>query len=399
MFHTLPSSQESTMNLLTSPYDPNQLQYVLESELQCPSQPQTQPVDVPNNRHSNNFMFNTMSLPNSVSPLDSFRDRTCSPELDAIISNDFISRSPESSSSTESNIVSPPQQFYPSNDYGDLWNDAITIPPSIGSGLHRSASVPIHFNDMKKNTQSHLSQSPDPYLYNQFNIAPQSNKMNAIPLPPKPLPIQIKRVTSTSQSNRPVDVESYRQQLDEKLIKINFDDITVAELKEMLRERGLSATGRKAELMAKLREERELLMAQRCANASASPALHRRVANMSLADESPKRHSRHFYPYSPQTSKRYASLNQMGSTRLASSMPDTPSYLNDQFINKQRRNSSCLRNPVHTTTVKQEEKSSWSGTPRQYSAPPVNKLEEINEAPEQQDIWDEQMLQNFLRQI
>lgn len=219
-----------------------------------------------------------------------------------------------------------------------------------------------------------------------------------MPLPPKALPIQIKRVTSTAQSNRPVDVESYRQQLDEKLINVNFDDITVAELKEMLRERGLSATGRKAELMTRLREERELLMLQRCANASASPALHRRVANMSLADESPKRHSRHYYPYSPQTPKRHASipLNQMGPApaRLASSMPDTHSYLNDQFLNKQRRNSSCLRNPVHTT-IKQEENSSWTQSPRFASV----KLEEINETPEQQDVWDEQMLQNFLCQI
>jgi hypothetical protein len=290
-------------------------------------------------------------------------------------------------------LVSPPQQYYPSNDYGDLWNDTITIPSSITSGQSLSSSVPIQYNDMKKNPRSHMAHSPESYLFNQFNITPQSNTMNTMSLPPKALPIQIKRVASTAQSNRPVDVESYRQQLDEKLISVNFDDITVAELKEMLRERGLSATGRKAELMTRLREERELLMLQRCANASASPALHRRVANMSLADVSPKRHSRHYYPYSPQTPKR-----QMGPgpapARLASSMPDTHSYLNDQFINKQRRNSSSLRNPVHTT-IKQEENNSWTQSPRFSSV----KLEEINEAPEHPDVWDEQMLQSFLCQI
>jgi hypothetical protein len=82
MFHTLPPSQESTMNLLTSPFDPNQLQYVLDNELQYP--PHSQPVDVPSNHHSNNFMFNSMSLPNNLSPLQSFRDRTSSPELDMV---------------------------------------------------------------------------------------------------------------------------------------------------------------------------------------------------------------------------------------------------------------------------------------------------------------------------
>ncbi|KAI9265644.1 hypothetical protein EDC94DRAFT_488830, partial [Helicostylum pulchrum] len=69
-------------------------------------------------------------------------------------------------------------------------------------------------------------------------------------------PMQIPRVNMVNtQSSRLINKEELRRQLDQKLEKINFDDITVAELKEALRERGLSATGRKAELLARLKRE------------------------------------------------------------------------------------------------------------------------------------------------
>lgn len=58
--------------------------------------------------------------------------------------------------------------------------------------------------------------------------------------------VQIKRI---QQTKRPV------RSLGPLSEKIDFDDITVAELKGALRKRGLSVAGRKAELIHRLRQE------------------------------------------------------------------------------------------------------------------------------------------------
>lgn len=159
----------------------------------------------------------------------------------------------------------------------------------------------------------------------------------------RPLPVKIPRVLPPAQTlhhHHPKGgiTEAQRRQLDEKLERVNFDDITVAELKEMLRERGLSATGRKAELLRRLKNEYEGLK-------RGSP-IHRRVANLNLADT-----RRSFQPYSP--------------PMYASSLPDshTP-YLNDQYMKP-----SFSREP-------QEEQSGGG-----------------------MDVWDDQRLQDFLNQI
>lgn len=153
----------------------------------------------------------------------------------------------------------------------------------------------------------------------------------------RPLPVQIPRVHQT-QMSKPT-TEAQRQKLDEKLERVNFDDITVAELKEMLRERGLSATGRKAELLRRLKGEYETLK-------RGSP-IHRRVAHLNLDNT-----QRSFEPYSPPY-------------QYASSVPDqhTPSlFLNDQYM------KPCLF------------KQSFEKDPTT-------------------DVWDDQKLQDFLNQI
>lgn len=75
--------------------------------------------------------------------------------------------------------------------------------------------------------------------------------------PSRTMPIQIQRVSRANSSSH-FDAESYQKQLDNQLNKVDFNDITVSELKEMLRQRGKPATGKKAVLLQRLQEEREL---------------------------------------------------------------------------------------------------------------------------------------------
>ncbi|KAL7314399.1 hypothetical protein PS15m_005974 [Mucor circinelloides] len=76
-------------------------------------------------------------------------------------------------------------------------------------------------------------------------------------VPTRTMPIQIQRVTRPN-SNQPFDAESHQRELDNQLTKVDFDDITVSELKEMLRQRGKPATGKKAILLQRLQEERDI---------------------------------------------------------------------------------------------------------------------------------------------
>ncbi|KAL1921163.1 uncharacterized protein VTP21DRAFT_10879 [Calcarisporiella thermophila] len=73
-----------------------------------------------------------------------------------------------------------------------------------------------------------------------------------------------------------------QRRLDAELERINFDDVTVAELKEMLRKRGKPATGKKAILMQRLLEERN---AARMKQASENTATASSSANSSSTGE------------------------------------------------------------------------------------------------------------------
>lgn len=234
----------------------------------------------------------------------------------------------------------------------------------------RSSSVPPHFHKFKPHQQDSM--------YNQFQVTASLHHQHHHMMPPisKALPIQIQRVNAShNHPTRPVNVETQRRQLDEKLEKVNFDDITVAELKEMLRERGLSATGRKAELMNRLKEEYELLVMKGGSAAVAVTAqqpqqfhqqapLHRRVANLNLMDSpTSNRQQRLYAPYSP-SSNRHTPTTQVDKSlhRLASSVPDshTPSYLNEQFMTK-RKQASCLRRSIES-----EDEQSPRGKPVKF---------------------------------
>ncbi|KAI7887286.1 uncharacterized protein EV154DRAFT_520813 [Mucor mucedo] len=87
--------------------------------------------------------------------------------------------------------------------------------------------------------------------------------------PSRTMPIQIQRVPRLN-SLQPFDAESHQKQLDNQLDKVDFDDITVSELKEMLRQRGKPATGKKAVLLQRLQEERDLSKGGRSAGSYGS---------------------------------------------------------------------------------------------------------------------------------
>jgi hypothetical protein len=92
-----------------------------------------------------------------------------------------------------------------------------------------------------------IQQQQQPLLQQQQLARPQQQST-------KPLPIQIQRnPVSNPRNAAPIALD--QQQLDDKLRQVNFNDVTVAELKDLLRERNLSVAGRKAELTNRLYNE------------------------------------------------------------------------------------------------------------------------------------------------
>lgn len=77
--------------------------------------------------------------------------------------------------------------------------------------------------------------------------------------PSRTMPIQIQRVQRANAA-QPFDLEQRQKRLDDQLVKVDFEDITVSELKEMLRQRGKPATGKKAILLQRLQEEKDMIL-------------------------------------------------------------------------------------------------------------------------------------------
>lgn len=110
------------------------------------------------------------------------------------------------------------------------------------------------------------------------NVTPGSE---AMPLPSpsilstsasSPAPIQIDRITprhSISQAR----TEEQQRQLDAAMERVNFDDVTVAELKEMLRQRGKHGGGKKADLIKRLQSEIEIIRSHRDPNSRAGAGM------------------------------------------------------------------------------------------------------------------------------
>lgn len=89
-----------------------------------------------------------------------------------------------------------------------------------------------------------------------------------------PAPIQIGRVIPRNSSSQ-ARTEEQQRRLDEAMERVNFEDVTVAELKEMLRQRGKHGGGKKADLIKRLQAEIDVIRANRNGttrnNATSSP--------------------------------------------------------------------------------------------------------------------------------
>ncbi|KAI8977266.1 hypothetical protein BDF20DRAFT_836088 [Mycotypha africana] len=138
--------------------------------------------------------------------------------------------------------------------------------------------------------------------------------------PSRTMPIQIQRVsrpslssTASLTSSTTQDAEAHQKLLDKQLDKVDFDDITVAELKELLRQRGKPATGKKAALLQRLQVERELVKAGAKASAK-SPNINvsSRVANR---HSQPLPHSRSYNTNSNGSSDGNTSIQQQQQQR------------------------------------------------------------------------------------
>ncbi|KAF9283419.1 hypothetical protein BGZ68_005369, partial [Mortierella alpina] len=131
-----------------------------------------------------------------------------------------------------------------------------------------------------------------------------------------PAPIQIGRIIPRNASSQ-ARTEEQQRQLDDAMERVDFEDVTVAELKEMLRQRGKHGGGKKADLIKRLQAEIEIIRASRNTASRSSAAsvpmpigsptnsLNRTLGNMhiesppinSILSSSPSNHR--FSPYGP----------------------------------------------------------------------------------------------------
>ncbi|KAI8076626.1 uncharacterized protein B0P05DRAFT_133841 [Gilbertella persicaria] len=124
----------------------------------------------------------------------------------------------------------------------------------------RSSSLPPAFHATNKHVNT--NKGPTPLIFTQIQVTdptPIQHTQKAAKVDARP--IAIERVPKKPQVTKPMDIDPVETQrkLDEQLLQLNFEDVTVAELKEMLKERGLSSTGKKAVLLDRLKEARDQL--------------------------------------------------------------------------------------------------------------------------------------------
>lgn len=145
----------------------------------------------------------------------------------------------------------------------------------------RSSSLPPAFLKQK---QQHV---PTPLIFTTIQVTdptPVHHIQKAAKVDTRP--VQIERVHKPIPKPVTCDPVETQKKLDEDLIQLNFEDVTVAELKEMLRERGLPATGKKAVLTERLRDARDQLLKSKSTGTwlkadSVSPHLQG-LANMTI---------------------------------------------------------------------------------------------------------------------
>ncbi|KAI8374138.1 uncharacterized protein BYT42DRAFT_392613 [Radiomyces spectabilis] len=252
----------------------------------------------------------------------------------------------------QNNSVNPADLGYPV--------DTLVLRPHLKPEQRkRSSSVPPAFHSDLY--QAKLSHHQPPLL----------------PTLTKPLPTKIDRVPAAPAVQKP----KTQSELDDQLQKVNFDDVTVAELKEMLRDRGMSAAGRKAELLQRLRDERDAMLQQKQQyNNTLQPPPN------PMMDSPSKPPSQTSASFSPASS---ASPNH--ECLVASGALHTPPYSN--YIEK-ANNMNDPANYVNREPYIATENMDW------FNDPALNACS-FTMAPQQQttQLWDDEELKSFLSQM
>ncbi|KAI8990800.1 hypothetical protein BDF20DRAFT_2871 [Mycotypha africana] len=107
---------------------------------------------------------------------------------------------------------------------------------------------------------------PTPVIHTQKAVKVVDARPIAIErIPNKKHTLLQQKKTETEQS-----IADKKKKLDDELVHLNFEDITVAELKDMLKDRGLSCTGKKQVLVERLKEERDRVICPTAATISAT---------------------------------------------------------------------------------------------------------------------------------
>ncbi|KAI7852890.1 hypothetical protein BDC45DRAFT_180756 [Circinella umbellata] len=117
------------------------------------------------------------------------------------------------------------------------------------------------FQEITKNRRRSTSLPPtfhNDQFRKQVVFAPIQVAADSRPPPPHMLmkpstPVQIQRLHR--HRIQPTNPEQLRATMDKQLQRMNFNDVTVAELKHFLRHYGHSTTGRKVELIERLQEQ------------------------------------------------------------------------------------------------------------------------------------------------
>ncbi|KAL0077724.1 hypothetical protein J3Q64DRAFT_1747032 [Phycomyces blakesleeanus] len=164
------------------------------------------------------------------------------------VTDPSLSGSPFSSASSDTHMTSPPQQhqtLFPEIVQPNT-DTPINRRPAVGK-RRRSSSVPSCF-------QRRPPARMEPLVFAQMQVTD--------PRPPAPPvlhhqpPVPIERVQRMPPKPSTTDPEEEQRKKDHELLNTDFDDITVAALKELLRQRKLPSNGKKADLIDRLRQER-----------------------------------------------------------------------------------------------------------------------------------------------
>ncbi|KAH8552092.1 hypothetical protein BGW37DRAFT_490642 [Umbelopsis sp. PMI_123] len=278
--------------------------------------------------------------------------------------------------------------------------------------------MPNPIDDMSQERRRSISLPP--------NANNNNNNRVTIPgTPPtttKAKPIPIGRVSRPHAANISIDAEEHHRRLDEQLQKVNFDDITVSELKEMLRQRGKPATGKKATLIQRLMDERDMVNAIKNgvaiphSNASsftagspinsssvpnASPVIgspfsqiQKSIAAMSIGSPPTSAHSRRFSPYGAPKSPRLGPAH--GSPKmLSTSVPSASSSSNQRPHHHHHTNSSQFVRHSQHASLYAPFVPSGLGTPDTELENPFDTAIDQNTAYQGDSSKEDQMMENY----